>query len=65
MHFTRLDVVSSSIMRGRDNGLPSYNELRQSYNLQVRNWTTINPVLYKERPEVRSFLSLVKKVVRA
>ncbi|OZC08712.1 FAD-binding domain protein [Onchocerca flexuosa] len=52
MHFTRLDVVSSSIMRGRDNGLPPYNELRQSYNLPVKDWTTINPVMYKERPEM-------------
>ncbi|CAG9535166.1 unnamed protein product [Cercopithifilaria johnstoni] len=52
MHFTRLDVVSSSIMRGRDNGLPSYNELRQSYNLPLRNWTTINLMMYKERPEM-------------
>ncbi|GMT20620.1 hypothetical protein PFISCL1PPCAC_11917, partial [Pristionchus fissidentatus] len=23
MHFTRLDVVSSSVMRGRDNGVPN------------------------------------------
>lgn len=52
MHFTRLDVVASSIMRGRDNGLPSYNELRQSYNLPSKNWTTINPVMYKEKPEM-------------
>ncbi|VDN04297.1 unnamed protein product, partial [Thelazia callipaeda] len=52
MHFTRLDVVSTSIMRGRDNGLPSYNELRKSYNLSPRNWTTINTELYKEKPEM-------------
>lgn len=42
-------------MRGRDNGLPSYNELRQSYNLPVREWKTINPMLYKERPQVEFF----------
>lgn len=52
MHFTRLDVVASSIMRGRDNGLPSYNEMRKSYNLKPKNWTTINPILYKEKPKV-------------
>ncbi|VIO91716.1 Uncharacterized protein BM_BM4466 [Brugia malayi] len=52
MHFTRLDVVSSSIMRGRDNGLPPYNELRQSYNLPIKDWVTINPVMYKEKPKI-------------
>uniref|UniRef100_A0A915PEP6 NAD(P)H oxidase (H2O2-forming) n=1 Tax=Setaria digitata TaxID=48799 RepID=A0A915PEP6_9BILA len=52
MHFTRLDVVSSSIMRGRDNGLPSYNELRKSYNLPVKDWTAINPKMYKENAKL-------------
>lgn len=47
MHFTRLDVVSSSIMRGRDNGIPSYNYLRKSFNLEARSWETINPDLYR------------------
>jgi dual oxidase len=42
MHFTRLDVVSSSIMRGRDNGIPSYNDMRKSFNLERREWHTIN-----------------------
>ncbi|KJH47788.1 animal hem peroxidase [Dictyocaulus viviparus] len=49
MHFTRLDVVASSIMRGRDNGLPSYNELRKAFNLPEKTWETINPKLYKKR----------------
>ncbi|PIO73714.1 heme peroxidase [Teladorsagia circumcincta] len=47
MHFTRLDVVASSIMRGRDNGLPSYNALRKTYNLPAKEWETINPKLYQ------------------
>lgn len=47
MHFTRLDVVASSIMRGRDNGLPAYNVLRKRFNLPERTWQTINPKLYK------------------
>ncbi|XGW18396.1 hypothetical protein V3C99_002767 [Haemonchus contortus] len=47
MHFTRLDVVASSIMRGRDNGLPSYNVLRKTFNLPEKEWHTINPKLYK------------------
>uniref|UniRef100_A0A915BN44 NAD(P)H oxidase (H2O2-forming) n=1 Tax=Parascaris univalens TaxID=6257 RepID=A0A915BN44_PARUN len=52
MHFTRLDVVASSIMRGRDNGLPPYNELRKSFNLPTKNWTTINPLLYEKNPKM-------------
>lgn len=52
MHFTRLDVVSSTIMRGRDNGLPPYNEIRKIFNLPARNWSTINPKKYTENPKV-------------
>ncbi|KAI1729776.1 heme peroxidase domain-containing protein [Ditylenchus destructor] len=47
MHFTRLDVVSISIMRGRDNGIPTYNQMRKSFNLPPRTWETINPEMYR------------------
>ena len=52
MHFTRLDVVSTSIMRARDNGIPSYNELRKTFSLQSRNFTTINPTFTAQNPDV-------------
>ncbi|KAK6741023.1 hypothetical protein RB195_009088 [Necator americanus] len=52
MHFTRLDVVASSIMRGRDNGLPPYNVLRKTFNLPEKQWHTINEKLYKEKREL-------------
>ncbi|VDM57623.1 unnamed protein product [Angiostrongylus costaricensis] len=52
MHFTRLDVVASSIMRGRDNGLPSYNMLRKAFNLREKTWETINPKLYQTNKEM-------------
>ncbi|KAL3120520.1 hypothetical protein niasHT_009345 [Heterodera trifolii] len=51
MHFTRLDVVSSSMMRGRDNGVPSYNQLRIIYGLKPREWDTINVNLNKTEPK--------------
>uniref|UniRef100_A0A1I8BWQ4 NAD(P)H oxidase (H2O2-forming) n=1 Tax=Meloidogyne hapla TaxID=6305 RepID=A0A1I8BWQ4_MELHA len=51
MHFTRLDVVSTSIMRARDNGLPGYNQLRKAYKLKPKDWTTINPKLNETNPE--------------
>ena len=54
MHFTRLDVVSTSIMRARDNGLPGYNQLRKAYKLKPKDWTTINPKLNETNPEVFS-----------
>ncbi|VDN28036.1 unnamed protein product [Cylicostephanus goldi] len=39
-------------MRGRDNGLPSYNVLRRTFNLPEKKWETINEKLYEERKEL-------------
>lgn len=64
MHFTRLDAVALSIMRGRDNGLPPYNVLRKSFNLPLRNWSTINPELFAEKPMVCIDLLLLQIVVK-
>ncbi|CAB3410873.1 unnamed protein product [Caenorhabditis bovis] len=52
MHFSRLDVVSSSIMRGRDNGLPPYNVLRRTFGLAPRTWETINSEFYAKHKEM-------------
>uniref|UniRef100_A0AC35FZC6 NAD(P)H oxidase (H2O2-forming) n=1 Tax=Panagrolaimus sp. PS1159 TaxID=55785 RepID=A0AC35FZC6_9BILA len=57
MHFTRLDVVSTSIMRARDNGIPPYNELRKTFSLPPRNFETINPTFTANHPEVIANLS--------
>uniref|UniRef100_A0A914R7G0 Uncharacterized protein n=1 Tax=Panagrolaimus davidi TaxID=227884 RepID=A0A914R7G0_9BILA len=57
MHFTRLDVVSTSIMRARDNGIPPYNELRKTFSLPPRNFETINPTFTSNHPEVIANLS--------
>ncbi|CAI5438989.1 unnamed protein product [Caenorhabditis angaria] len=51
MHFSRLDVVASSIMRGRDNGLPPYNVLRRVFSLEPKTWQTINVEFYKNHRE--------------
>lgn len=48
MHFSRLDVVASSIMRGRDNGVPPYNELRRTFGLAPKTWETMNEDFYKK-----------------
>ncbi|CAI4224724.1 unnamed protein product [Auanema sp. JU1783] len=57
MHFTRLDVVSSSIMRGRDNGLPPYNTLRRTFGLEPKKWDTINPEFYAKKTELMNSLA--------
>lgn len=56
MDFTRLDVVSNSIMRGRDNGIPSYNQLRKGYGLKPKTWNTINTELFHANPMVIFFV---------
>jgi dual oxidase len=53
MDFSRRDLGALNIMRGRDNGLPDYNTVRRAFHLPViTNWSDINPVLAKERPEL-------------
>ena len=53
-HFSRRDLVTLSIMRGRDHGLPDYNSVRVAYGLNpVSNWSDINSELYGTDPELR------------
>ena len=60
LHFSRTDLVSTSIMRGRDHGLPDYNSARKSFGLrEIKRWEDINPQLYKENPEVCSSVSFI------
>ncbi|XP_051898554.1 dual oxidase 2-like [Pristis pectinata] len=53
LRFTRSDAVALDIQRGRDNGLPSYNQARKALDLQpVTNWSEINTELYRENPQL-------------
>uniref|UniRef100_A0A7I4YBG0 NAD(P)H oxidase (H(2)O(2)-forming) n=1 Tax=Haemonchus contortus TaxID=6289 RepID=A0A7I4YBG0_HAECO len=52
LHFSRLDAVAATVMRGRDNGLSSYNTLRKRYNLVEKEWHTINPKLYESNKDL-------------
>uniref|UniRef100_A0A0K0DSC4 NAD(P)H oxidase (H2O2-forming) n=1 Tax=Strongyloides stercoralis TaxID=6248 RepID=A0A0K0DSC4_STRER len=64
MYFTRLDVVSSSIMRGRDNGIPFYNDLRRNFALETKTWETINPQLYKTNQKMFDKLKVLYKDIK-
>ena len=53
MEFSRRDLAALNIMRGRDNGLPDYNEVRKCNGLpKISTFDAINPKLYQEEPEI-------------
>lgn len=66
MEFSRRDLAALNIMRGRDNGLPDYNEVRKCHGLpKLTNWADINPKLYAETPEIfDSLKSIYDDLVR-
>ncbi|XP_062858438.1 dual oxidase 1 [Trichomycterus rosablanca] len=58
LRYSRSDAVAQAIHRGRDFGLPSYNQVREALNMKpVRSWEEINPELYKNKPQLFRELS--------
>uniref|UniRef100_A0A4W3I6Q5 NAD(P)H oxidase (H2O2-forming) n=1 Tax=Callorhinchus milii TaxID=7868 RepID=A0A4W3I6Q5_CALMI len=45
LKFSRSDLVALTIQHGRDNGLPTFNAMRQAFQLPpVKNWTLIDTI---------------------
>ncbi|XP_036432005.1 dual oxidase 2 [Colossoma macropomum] len=58
LKFSRSDAAALTIQRGRDFGLPSYNEVREALNLpQVQTWGEINLKLNQTNPQLFRDLS--------
>uniref|UniRef100_A0A8C8D794 NAD(P)H oxidase (H2O2-forming) n=1 Tax=Oncorhynchus tshawytscha TaxID=74940 RepID=A0A8C8D794_ONCTS len=57
LRFSRSDLVALTVQRGRDFGLPSYNQVREGLGLvPVERWGDINPQLNTTNPQVLSEL---------
>uniref|UniRef100_A0A8C7NUL3 NAD(P)H oxidase (H2O2-forming) n=1 Tax=Oncorhynchus mykiss TaxID=8022 RepID=A0A8C7NUL3_ONCMY len=57
LRFSRSDLVALTVQRGRDFGLPSYNQVREGLGLApVGRWGDINPQLNITNPQVCSEL---------
>lgn len=57
MEFSRRDLGSLNIMRGRDNGLPDYNSARAAFNLPPKeNFNAISPELFERSPGLEQTL---------
>lgn len=58
MEFSRRDLGSLNIMRGRDNGLPDYNSARLSFGLPAKtSWHDIAPELFDKSPGLERSLA--------
>nr|XP_014343689.1 PREDICTED: dual oxidase 1-like [Latimeria chalumnae] len=53
LRFSRSDLMAMSIQRGRDNGLSSYNKVRENFGLKaIQQWEDINPALYNQSKQL-------------
>lgn len=59
MRYSRSDAVALAIHRGRDFGVPSYNQVRVALNMQpVQSWEEINLELYQNKPQVCVYIHI-------
>uniref|UniRef100_A0A8C6TSH6 NAD(P)H oxidase (H2O2-forming) n=1 Tax=Neogobius melanostomus TaxID=47308 RepID=A0A8C6TSH6_9GOBI len=58
LRFSRTDLVALTINRGRDFGLPTYNEVRKAFDLPpLKTIERINPELNRTDPQVNKYIT--------
>lgn len=57
LHYSRVDHMAYTIMKGRDYGLPDYNTVREQIGLRrMKSFEEINPILARENPSVQIYI---------
>jgi len=52
LDFSRRDLGAINIQRGRDHGLPGYNDVREAFGLKRNSWTDINQNIPKVNNDI-------------
>lgn len=64
LHYSRLDHVAYTIMKGRDYGLPDYNTVREQIGLRrMKSFEDINPRLARDNPSVQKKSNVLMKSI--
>lgn len=66
LHYSRLDHVAYTVMKGRDYGLPDYNTVREQIGLRrMKSFEDINPRLARDNPSVQKKIKCLNEINRS
>lgn len=66
LHYSRLDHVAYTIMKGRDYGLPDYNTVREQIGFRrMKSFEDINPRLARDNPSVQKKIKCLNEINRS